>query len=263
MEHFVLERMRHIIGFPNGDSILAPGGAISNLYSIIVARHKMFPECKTGGMRALDKQLVIFTSEHSHYSSKGAGATCGFGTNNCVEVPCDERGRMRVDELERLVCERLAKGDRPFYVNCTCGTTVLGAFDPVEPIADLCAKYDMWLHIDAAWGGGCLLSNKLRHKLRGIERANSVTWNPHKLMGCVLQCSTVHFREKNLLMSCNQMCADYLFQQDKQYDVSFDTGDKVIQCGRHNDIFKLWLMWRAKGTSGYARHMEHLFEMTR
>lgn len=68
---------------------------------------------------------------------------------------------------------------------------------------------------------------------------------------------------QNLLMSCNQMCADYLFQQDKQYDVGFDTGDKVIQCGRHNDIFKLWLMWRARGTSGYAAHMEHLFEMTR
>ena len=103
---------------------------------------------------------------------------------------------MRADELERLVVERINAGDLPFYVNCTCGTTVLGAFDPVNPIADLCAKYNMWLHIDAAWGGGCLLSPKLRTKLAGIERANSVTWNPHKLMGCVLQCSTVHFREK-------------------------------------------------------------------
>lgn len=103
---------------------------------------------------------------------------------------------MRVDELERLVVERLKAGERPFYVNCTCGTTVLGAFDPVNAIADICAKYDMWLHIDAAWGGGCLLSPKLRHKLQGIERANSVTWNPHKLMGCVLQCSTIHFRDK-------------------------------------------------------------------
>lgn len=100
------------------------------------------------------------------------------------------------EELELLVKERIEQGDRPFYVNCTCGTTVLGAFDPVNPIADICAKYDMWLHIDAAWGGGCLLSPLLRYKLNGIERANSVTWNPHKLMGCLLQCSTIHFREK-------------------------------------------------------------------
>ncbi|CAN7944937.1 unnamed protein product, partial [Ixodes pacificus] len=77
-------------------------------------------------------------------------------------------------------------------------------------------------------------------------RSDSVTWNPHKLMGTHLQCSTIHLKEDGLLLSCNQMCAEYLFQQDKHYDVSYDTGDKVPQCGRHNDIFKLWLMWRAK-----------------
>lgn len=98
-------------------------------------------------------------------------------------------------ELERLVKESIAKGDLPFFVNCTCGTTVLGAFDPINPIADICQQYGMWLHIDAAWGGGLLLSEKYRHKLNGIERGDSVTWNPHKLMGSLLQCSTVHFKE--------------------------------------------------------------------
>lgn len=196
MEHYVLQKMRTVIGFDNGDSILAPGGAISNLYSVIVARHSKFPEYKTKGMRGLPKQLVLFTSEHSHYSTKGAGATCGFGTDAVIEVPCDERGKMRVDKLEELIKKSIADGNEPFYVNCTCGTTVLGAFDPVHPIADLCAKYNMWLHIDAAWGGGYLLSSKLRGRLNGIERADSVTWNPHKLMGCLLQCSTVHFRRK-------------------------------------------------------------------
>ena len=109
-------------------------------------------------------------------------------------------------------------------------------------------------------------------------RADSVTWNPHKLMGTLLQCSTLHVKEnvsffllllsisirktnhtfkilmnlfffilkKGLLISCNQMSADYLFQTDKVYDVCYDTGDKVIQCGRHNDIFKLWLQWRSR-----------------
>ncbi|XP_074593282.1 glutamate decarboxylase [Brevipalpus obovatus] len=261
MEHYVLEKMRQVIGFPRGDSILAPGGAISNLYAIIVARHTMFPDYKTKGLKALP-QLVLFTSEHSHYSTKGAGATCGFGTDNVIEVPCDSNGRMIPSELEKLAKESISKGNRPFFVNCTCGTTVLGAFDPINPLADICEKYNMWLHIDAAWGGGCLLSRKHRHKLAGIERARSVTWNPHKLMGTLLQCSTVHFKENGLLIDCNQMCADYLFQQDKHYDVSYDTGDKVIQCGRHNDIFKLWLMWRSKGDLGYEEHINHLFEMT-
>ncbi|PSN41074.1 hypothetical protein C0J52_10612 [Blattella germanica] len=106
------------------------------------------------------------------------------------------RGRMIPSELERLILERKAKGHIPFFVNATAGTTVLGAFDPIEPIADICQKYKLWLHIDAAWGGGLLLSRKYRHpKLSGIERSDSVTWNPHKLMGALLQCSTVHFKE--------------------------------------------------------------------
>ena len=105
------------------------------------------------------------------------------------------RGRMIPSELERLINERLELGHRPYFVNSTQGTTVVGAFDPIQPIADICDKYGLWLHIDAAWGGGCLLSRSQRHRLAGIERANSVTWNPHKLMGTLLQCSTVHFRE--------------------------------------------------------------------
>jgi glutamate decarboxylase len=261
MEHEVLKKMREIIGFPNGDSILAPGGAISNLYAVIVSRQKLFPEYKTKGLKALP-QLVLFTSEHGHYSTRSAGSVCGFGTDNVIEVPCDHKGRMIPMELERLVKESIAKGDRPYFVNCTCGTTVFGAFDPINPIADIAEKYNLWLHVDAAWGGGCLLSRKHRYKLAGISRASSVTWNPHKLMSALLQCSTIHFKEDGLLIETNQMCADYLFQQDKHYDVSYDTGDKVIQCGRHNDIFKLWLMWRSKGMEGYEQHINHLFDMT-
>ncbi|XP_076324642.1 glutamate decarboxylase-like [Tachypleus tridentatus] len=260
MEQVTLKKMREIIGFSDGDSILAPGGAISNLYAVMAARHKMFPNYKTQGLKCLP-QLVIFTSDHSHYSIKGTGMITGLGTDNVIPVPCDNRGKMIPVELEKMVVEAVARGQRPFFVNCTSGTTVLGAFDPIHPLADICEKYDMWLHVDAAWGGGCLLSRKYKGLLDGIERANSVTWNPHKLMGSLLQCSTVHFKENGLLISCNMLSADYLFQQDKHYDVTYDTGDKVIQCGRHNDIFKLWLMWRSKGMTGYEKHIDHLFDM--
>ncbi|GAA6086713.1 glutamate decarboxylase 2-like, partial [Tachysurus ichikawai] len=83
--------------------------------------------------------------------------------------------------------------------------------------------------------------------------ANSMTWNPHKMMAVPLQCSALLVREEGLMQSCNQMQACYLFQQDKQYDLSYDTGDKALQCGRHVDIFKLWLMWRAKVHTNYVQ----------
>ncbi|XP_068956865.1 glutamate decarboxylase 1-like [Petaurus breviceps papuanus] len=252
METILLKKMHEIIGWgeTEADGIFSPGGSISNLYGILVARYKKFPEIKTKGMTVLP-QIVLFVSEHSHYSIKKIAAVLGIGTDNVIEVKCDERGKMIPLELEENILRAKRMGLTPFCVSATAGTTVYGAFDPLDNIADICERHNLWMHVDAAWGGGLLMSKKHSYKLHGIERANSVTWNPHKLMGVPLQCSVVLIQEKGLLESCNQMCAEYLFQPDKHYDVGYDTGDKTIQCGRHVDIFKLWLMWKAKGTSGF------------
>ncbi|XP_036592176.1 glutamate decarboxylase 1-like [Trichosurus vulpecula] len=262
MEMILLKKMHEIIGWgeTEADGIFSPGGSISNLYGILVARYKKFPEVKTKGMAALP-QIALFVSEHSHYSIRKTAAVLGLGTDNVIEVKCDERGKMIPLELEENVLRAKRMGLTPFCVSATAGTTVYGAFDPLDNIADVCERHSLWMHVDAAWGGGLLMSKKHSYKLRGIERANSVTWNPHKLMGVPLQCSVVLIREKGLLESCNQMCAEYLFQPDKHYDVGYDTGDKTIQCGRHVDIFKLWLMWKAKGTSGFEVQINTFMEL--
>ncbi|KAG5283670.1 hypothetical protein AALO_G00044660 [Alosa alosa] len=263
MEQITLRKMRELVGWPvgEGDGIFSPGGAISNMYSVMVARYKHYPEIKTKGMAAAPR-LVLFTSEHSHYSIKKASAALGFGTENLILLSTDERGRVIPADLEAKVIAVKQKGYVPMFVNATAGSTVYGAFDPINEIADICEKYDMWLHVDGAWGGGLLMSKKHRHKLNGIERANSVTWNPHKMMGVPLQCSAILVRERGLLQGCNSMCAGYLFQPDKQYDITYDTGDKAIQCGRHVDIFKFWLMWKAKGTEGFERHIDRCLELS-
>lgn len=151
MENVVLTKMREIIwGNSEGDSILAPGGSISNLYAFLAARHKMFPEYKLHGSKVIPGELVMFTSDQSHYSVKSCASVCGLGTENCVMVESDIRGRMIPQELERHVLDRKSKGQIPFFVCATSGTTVLGAFDPIDEIADICKKYGMWLHIDVS-----------------------------------------------------------------------------------------------------------------
>ncbi|XP_006810050.2 glutamate decarboxylase 1-like, partial [Neolamprologus brichardi] len=90
--------------------------------------------------------------------------------------------------------------------------------------------------------------------------ACSVTWNPHKMMGVPLQCSAILVKKRGLLQECNKLGAQYLFQTDKPYDVSYDTGDKSIQCGRHVDVFKLWLMWKAKGSDGFGSQVNKCLE---
>lgn len=94
----------------------------------------------------------------------------GLGSDNVFKVLTDDRGKMRLDDLEQKVQQAIAEGAVPFMVSATAGTTVLGAFDPLEGIADLCTKYKMWMHVDAAWGGGAMMSKKYRHLLKGINR---------------------------------------------------------------------------------------------
>lgn len=171
METVVLKKMRDVIGWNSGDSILAPGGSISNLYAFLAARHRMFPGYKEHGSKVIPGELVMFTSDQSHYSVKSCASVGGLGTNNCVMVKSDLVGRMIPSELEKCIIERKSRGQIPFFVCATAGTTVLGAFDPLNAIADICEKYGCWMHVDAAWGGGLLLSKKYRTpRLSGIER---------------------------------------------------------------------------------------------
>ncbi|KAK3551695.1 hypothetical protein QTP70_022558 [Hemibagrus guttatus] len=263
LEYVTLKKMREIIGWEDGrgDGIFSPGGAISNMYAMLLARYKMFPEVKEKGMSSVPK-LVAFTSENSHFSIKKGAAALGIGTESVICIKADERGKLIPSDLERRIVEAKQKGFVPFFVSATAGTTVYGAFDPLIAISDICKKYNIWMHVDGAWGGSLLMSRKHRWKLNGVERANSMTWNPHKMMAVPLQCSALLVREEGLMQSCNQMQACYLFQQDKQYDLSYDTGDKALQCGRHVDIFKLWLMWRAKGTIGFEAQIDKCLELS-
>jgi len=100
--------------------------------------------------------------------------------------------------------------------------------------------------------------------MRGCERANSMTWDPHKLMGCLQQCSVLLLKEDGLLKAANSANASYLFQKDKKsYDVKWDNGDKTIQCGRRADVVKFWLMWKAKGSEGIEKHLDICFGNSR
>ncbi|CEF66150.1 Glutamate decarboxylase 1 [Strongyloides ratti] len=264
MEKEIMRKMIDLVGWGSneGEGIFTPGGTMANLYGLVCARHNAFPNCKQFGLYSLPK-LCCFTSKYSHYSAKAASAMIGIGMENCFEIMADKTGRMIPEALEEKIIECKNNGMYPFFVTATAGTTVYGAFDPIDKIADICEKYNIWLHVDAAWGGGLLLSPEYRWKLKGIERAKSVTWNPHKLMGSLLQCSAFLIKQQGLLLQTNQMSANYLYQQDKPYDVSYDTGDRSFQCGRRNDVLKLWLMWRSKGMEGYRIQINRLMDLAK
>eukprot|EP00656_Telonema_subtile_P021157 TRINITY_DN22195_c0_g1_i1.p1 TRINITY_DN22195_c0_g1~~TRINITY_DN22195_c0_g1_i1.p1 ORF type:complete len:427 (+),score=143.68 TRINITY_DN22195_c0_g1_i1:300-1580(+) len=257
MEDLVLARMRASLGWTQGDGIFCPGGSISNMYGVNLARHHFCPEIKTKGNAAAG-QLVGFYSAQAHYSIRKGFSFLGLGSENLIVVPCDEHGRMVVDELDKAIAKAKEEGKKPFYINTTAATTVLGAYDDYEAIADVAEKHGCWMHIDGAWGASVILSNTHKTLMKGCERANSVSWNPHKMMGIPLQCSAFLVQTPDVLMQAHCANAAYLFQKDK-LNAHLDTGDKAVQCGRKVDVLKLWMAWKFLGDTGFEARIDHAF----
>ncbi|XP_024148968.1 cysteine sulfinic acid decarboxylase isoform X2 [Oryzias melastigma] len=259
IETEVLKALRQLVGWTDGDGIFCPGGSTSNMYAMNLARYKLFPEVKTKGLWALPR-LAIFSSPGSHYSVKKGASYLGFGSDSVISVKVDDGGRMIPEDLDEKIELAKSQGIVPLLVSCTSGTTVLGSFDPLDRIADVCDKHQLWMHVDAAWGGSVLFSKQHRHLMKGIERAKSVSWNPHKMLLAGLQCSAFLLQDTtNLLKRCHCANASYLFQQDKFYDVNLDIGDKSVQCSRKVDCLKLWLMWKAVGSAGLEQRVDKAF----
>merc|ERR1711991_850235 len=136
----------------------------------------------------------------------------GIGRDSMKYIESDERGRMSVPALRAAIESDIADGAKPLFINATAGTTVCGAFDPIEAIADLADEFGIWLHVDGAWGGTVMLNEQRKHFMKGVERAKSITWDAHKLMGVPLICSMVLIHRKNALHEHFDEAATYLFQ---------------------------------------------------
>jgi len=160
--------------------------------------------------------------------------------------------------LDEALTKAKAAGKLPFLVNSTAGTTVYGAYDDYNAIADVCEKHKVWLHIDACWGGHCLFSSTYKHKMNGAHRAHSIALTGTKCFGLPQQCALLVLKEKGILRTCNSMNADYLFHEYEEK--SYDLGDLTLNCGRRVDSFKLWVSLKVHGDQGFEARANHAFE---
>jgi sulfinoalanine decarboxylase len=268
MEKDVLKLMESYLGFleagkPSGNGIFCPGGSISNLLALNVARYWKFPEVKEDGMHSVPK-MAFFASELAHYSIKKGCQILGIGSKGLFEVKADARGVMIPEELRITIAAAIEQGYVPTCITSTAGTTVFGAYDDITAISEISKEFDMWLHIDGAWGGSVILTTEFSTLMKGTNLADSITWNPHKLMGIPQQCSALilHSKHAGLLKAAHSTAATYLFQADKE-NGDLDTGDTTIQCGRRNDILKLWMMWKAIGQKGMTERLDHVWGISR
>jgi glutamate/tyrosine decarboxylase-like PLP-dependent enzyme len=259
MEKDLIKKLCDLCGFENSEGIFVTGGSNANLQAMMIARNRALPNVKNKGYENSD-ELVAFVSEEAHYSFEKSANVLGLGTANLYKISSDEKGRMITEDLTLAIEESLENRKRPFFVGVTAGTTVKGAFDPIEDIADIATKHNLWIHVDGALGGSVILSPRHRKLLEGLEKADSFSFNAHKLMGLPLICSILLVREKGHLLNTNSVSGtDYIFH-DEAYG-SYDLGPMSLQCGRRVDALKLWLSWKYYGDKGYADRIDRFFEL--
>jgi len=255
-----------------------PGGSAANQSSLIIARNTLFPETKSRGNGR--RKFVLFTSVHGHYSTEKAAQMLGFGSDAVRSVPVDEAGCLKASELSRMIDESRIEGETPFYVSATAGTTVLGSFDPLEEIADVCQKHGLWFHVDGSWGGPVVFSETHSHKVKGINRADTITICPHKMMGVPLTCSFLLGKDLRNFQKAMSLPAGYLFHGDDDGGTAkyttpdlhsdgtigigqdfWDLADLTPQCGRRGDSLKLLLSWVYYGSSGFRSYIDGAFDI--
>lgn len=259
IEREVIAKMNSYTGFTNGDGIFTSGGSNSNMLAMLCARHKKHPEIKTKGLFGL-KPLSLFVSELSHYSFQKGAYTLGVGTESTYYIETDDKGRIIPEKLEEAIKTSISKGETPFFVAATAGTTELGAFDPIEEMNAIAKKYDCWMHVDGSWGGSIILSKKHKHLFRGLEKADSFVWNAHKLMNAPLIASALLINDLDILYnSVSGAKTDYIFHEHE--NKIYDLGNKSLQCGRKNDALKVWFAWKAIGDAQYEKNIDALMEL--
>lgn len=256
IEKQVLKNICKLIDYSeHSDGTFAPGGSMSNMMALIMARDAKNNAIRTEGFST---KLTLYTSAESHYSISKNAALIGIGREQVRFVNTNDKGEMLTDHLEILIKDDIIHGHTPFFINATAGTTVLGAFDDIEAISKISKKHKLWLHVDGAYCGGVIFSNTYKHLVKGLEHSDSFSVNAHKMLGTPLSCSIIVTQHLEQLHHSFSNEADYLYQTDGD---DFNLGKTSMQCGRRNDALKIWTLWKSVGTNGLEKIVDKQFEM--
>lgn len=262
MEKYMIDEMLDLVGFSNGEGQMTTGSSNANMLAMMAARNEALFAVKEHGLWHQQK-LVGFVSADAHYSMDKAANILGLGTRNLVRIAVTESGEMDMVALAAAIEGATTGGAIPFFVGGTAGTTVRGAYDPIEQLLELRSRYRFWLHIDGAWGGATIMSASLRDWfLAGIEEVDSFTWDFHKMLGTSLMCNVflINNRRHTLGRLCGAGDDSYLFHGDGSNEVH-DLGAVSLQCGRRVDSLKWFLDWKFFGQKGFARRVEQCFKL--
>jgi glutamate/tyrosine decarboxylase-like PLP-dependent enzyme len=259
LEHRVIRWMCDAVGFPaESGGTLTSGGTEATFTALLAARAAALPDSWMNGVS--EPRPVVLCGEHTHYAVTRAVAELGLGMRSAIVVPSIGY-RVDVGALEREL-GRLRQHAIPIMaVVATAGHTATGSFDDIETIGRICEDRGIWLHIDGAHGATAVLSERHRHRVRGIERARSIAWDPHKMMLLPLPAGMLLVRHERELQAAFAQRAPYLFHGEGESARVRDQGVRSFQCSRRADVLKLWVVLQRLGRRGIADLHDHLCDL--
>ncbi len=260
IEARVVRWLCDLAGYPPASfGSLISGGTLANTTALKVALAEKLPATTTGGLFGLRRRPLLYASEEAHFSIEKSANVIGLGSvEGLRRVPVDRDSRIRVDELRRMIAADRAAGHEPFCLTGVAGVTSNGVVDPLADLADVAEEFGLWYHVDGAYGAGALLSDALKPRFRGIERADSITMDPHKWWYVPYPCGAALFRDG--------AAAERTFAAGDVYIP--DTGRSIefrhlgLQGSRSFNALKLWMAAQLIGRQAYGRLAEEQIALT-
>ena len=267
LEFVVLDWIRQMLCLPSDFyGIVYDTASVAVLHALAAAREELGFDVRRDGLagRTDIPQLTLYASDQAHSSLEKAAVTLGLGEAQVRRIASDDQYKMDVDALRRAVTADLNAGRRPLAIVATIGTTSATSVDPVNSIAELCREQNIWLHVDAAYGGAMSLLEEGRHVMRGVERADSVVFNPHKWLFVPLDFSALYVRRPETLRRVFSLVPEYLHGDARRAGETVpDYMDYGIQLGRRFRALKAWFVIRSFGREGMASRIREACRLAR
>lgn len=263
VEHAMVEKLGEQIGWKRGDfaGLVTHGGSLANTTTLLTARNVSLGNSWEEGLATNGKQPVLVSHAEAHYCIARSAGILGIGTNQVIKAELDDKRRIDPNRLDETL-KKLRRENIPIVavVACACATPI-GAFDPLEEIADVCKRHDVWMHVDAAHGGAACFSKKHRHLVAGLDQADSLIWDAHKMLFVPALCAFVFYKNKEHRFEAFRQNAPYLFDPSAPGLAEFDSGLKTIECTKRAAAFGIWGTWSLFGPKLFEDMVDVTFDM--
>ena len=265
VERALVNRLGEQVGWQRDSfaGVVTHGGSLGNLTGLLTARNVTLGGAWEEGLTNNAARAVIVVQADAHYSVARAAGIIGLGTQNVRRAALDERRKLDPQKLDEQLAELISQGHRVVAVSaCACATPI-GAFDPLRDIAVVCRKHGVWMHVDAAHGGAALMSRRYRHLLDGVDQADSIVWDAHKMMFMPALCAFVLYRDKRHRFETFRQEAPYLFDPSAPGMAEYDSGMLTLECTKRAAAFGLWGTWSLFGPTLFEDLVDVTFDLGR